>query len=87
MNQKGKLLAIFKMSLLIDIMDDLSLENKSIFTQKDKNLIKGFNNHFTKKYATVIDELFQVDYNNDDELLENMKKHINEYIEKNIEIK
>lgn len=81
-----KLVALFKMALLVDMFDDTQLEVKSIFTQKDKNIIKMFNTHFKKKYYNVIEQLFEVDFNNDDDKLERMKDEINKYIIDNLQL-
>ena len=78
--------AIFKASMMVEMIDDLTIENARLFKQKDKNVINSFKNHYLNKYGFVINDLFNIDLENESELLEKMKKDIDDIMENTLEI-
>lgn len=65
--------AMFKMSLLVDLFDDIALSNNTLIRQKDKQVVKQFQNHFKKKFVTTTEGLYDLEIVHNRDILDPMK--------------
>ena len=65
--------AMFKMSLLVDLFDDIALTNGTLIRQKDKQVVKQFQNHFKKKFVETTEGLYNLELIHDRDILDPMK--------------
>ena len=65
--------ALFKLSMLVDLFDDIALSNKAIIRQADKNVVNTFKRHFQKKFRETTEGLYDLEIENDVDILDPMK--------------
>lgn len=68
--------ALFKLGLLVDLFDDIALSSQTLIRQKDKQVVKQFQNHFKAKFKETVEDLFTKELDHKVDILDPMKAEI-----------
>ena len=68
--------AMFKLGLLVDLFDDIAISNSTLIRQKDKAIVKQFQNHMKSKFKETVEGLFDLEVKTDYDILDPMKQEI-----------
>jgi len=79
-------LSIMKMIIFLDAIDDEMMKLGQPFQGEPKQFLKNTRAGMQRRFGSMVESLFEIDFKNDSTNLEDLKEEINKLIEQSVNI-